>query len=62
MIYAIYDKKTGIITRSIDIPEFLQHMIDISEHEAIVEITRMANDETEYIKDGQLTPKTNTAE
>ena len=57
MIFAIYDKSTGIIIRSVDIPEFLQHMINISENEALINIPRMANDTTEYIKDGVLTPK-----
>lgn len=57
MIFAIYDKGTGSIKRSVDIPEFLQHMINIGDNEALITIPRMANDSTEYIKDGVLTPK-----
>lgn len=57
MIYAIYDEKTGIIARSIDIPEFMVSMIELASNEAMIEIPRMANDATEYIKDGVLTPK-----
>lgn len=57
MIFAIYDKSTGIIIRSVDIPEFLQHMISVGENEALIAIPRMADDTTEYIKDGVLTLK-----
>ena len=57
MILAIYDKNTGSIKRSVDIPEFLRHMIELADNEAMIEIPRMANDATEYIKDGKLTPK-----
>ena len=57
MIYAIYKIKTGEILKTVSIPEFLKDIIFLSDNEAIVEIPRMANDKTEYIKDGVLTDK-----
>ena len=62
MIYAICNKDTGIIYRSVDYPEFLVQQIPLEEYEAIVKIERIANDENEYIKDGVLTNKSLTTD
>lgn len=65
MIFAVYDKNTGEIVKSIDIPSFMVDIMTLKTNELRVEIPRMANDATEYIKDGVLTPKPiadNTAE
>lgn len=57
MIYAIYKIETGEILKTVSIPEFLKSTVALSDYEAIVEIPKMANDTTEYIKDGVLTDK-----
>ncbi|MGA6100939.1 hypothetical protein ACPESL_01110 [Psychrobacter pocilloporae] len=57
MIFAVYDKATGVISKSLDMPEFMIERLILKPNEAIVEIPRMANDATEYIQDGKLTPK-----
>lgn len=62
MIFAVYDKTTGVISKSLDMPEFMIERLILAPNEAIVEIPRQANDTTEYIKDGVLAdkPKTDT--
>ena len=62
MIFAVYDKNTGEIVKSIDIPSFMVDIVTLKTNELMVEIPRMANDATEYIKDSVLTDKPNTAE
>lgn len=57
MFYAIYDKLTGRIERTISLPFFIPEMFVLGDNEDFVEITREANDTLEYIKDGVLTPK-----
>lgn len=57
MIYAIYNKETGVIYRSVECPEFVVESIPLNKQEAIIRIDRTADDENEYIKNGVLTPK-----
>ena len=57
MIFAVYKLDDGEIVRSINIPDFLADTIELGVDEGKVEIYRNANDATEYIKDGVLTPK-----
>tara|TARA_R100000935_G_scaffold41997_1_gene63680 strand:- start:799 stop:1002 length:204 start_codon:yes stop_codon:yes gene_type:complete len=57
MFYAIYDIKTGVIDKTVDIPEFMSDIITLKENQAKVVIDRIASDTTEYIKDGVLTDK-----
>lgn len=59
MIFAIYDKVTGEIIKTIDAPEFYAPLISAEEGQRVAVIPRQARDATEYIKDGKLTPKPN---
>ena len=65
MFFAVYDKKTGEIERTVGAPFYIPEMFVLSADMDVIEIPREANDITEYIKDGVLTPKPiadNTAE
>lgn len=53
--YAVYNLKTGVILKTISIPERYKESIPIEDGQSIVEIPRVADDTKEYIKDGELT-------
>lgn len=57
MFFAVYDKKTGEIECTVSAPFYIPEMFALSADMDVVEIPREANDITEYIKDGKLTPK-----
>ena len=61
MIFAVYKTDSGEIVRSLDMPEFLKSSVTLKNDEAIIETPRLAHDATEYIKDGKLTPKSDTS-
>lgn len=57
MFFAVYDKKTGEIECTVSAPFYIPEMFTIGTDMDVIEIPREANDITEYIKDGVLTPK-----
>lgn len=60
MFFAVYSNKTGEIERTVSAPFYIPEMFVLSDDMSVVEIPREANDITEYIKDGVLTPKPTT--
>lgn len=57
MFFAVYDKSTGEVQRTISAPFYIPEMFVLGDSEDFVEVPREANDTIEYIKDGVLTPK-----
>lgn len=57
MFFAVYDKSTGEVQRTISTPFYIPEMFVLSDNEDFVEVPREVNDTVEYIKDGILTTK-----
>ena len=57
MIYAIYYISSGDIERIVDCPEFLLVGVPIKDGQKVLVLDRQITGSDHYIKDGVLTPK-----
>lgn len=57
MFFAVYKVSSGEIIQTVSAPFYIPEMFVLDEGFDVLEIPREANDSTEYIKDGVLTPK-----
>jgi len=57
LFYIIYNKDSGQIEKTVDIPAFLKHLVSCDENQEVLESESTINPNLYEVLDGKLTPK-----